>query len=27
MINHEIWNLPQVLGTENVFGIRWAATF
>jgi len=27
MINHEIWNLPRALGTENVLGIRWAATF
>jgi mono/diheme cytochrome c family protein len=27
MANHEIWNLPQGLGTANVFGVRWAATF
>jgi len=27
MINHEIWNLPQELGSTNVVGIRWAATF
>jgi mono/diheme cytochrome c family protein len=27
MINDEIWNLPQGLGTVNVVGMRWAATF
>ena len=27
MVNHEIWDMPQPLGTANVLGVRWAATF
>jgi hypothetical protein len=27
MINHEYWDMPQPLGSANVVGVRWAATF
>jgi mono/diheme cytochrome c family protein len=27
MINHEYWDMPHPLGSANVVGMRWAATF